>query len=109
MPAIETLTQGEIDAMALHAPGSVALDFYQASCAPCRALEPRLERVAQQYADRLLVYRVDIEHDLAVAERFGVTSIPTVLIVREGTEVERLDGLITDGDLSAAFDRAVRA
>jgi thioredoxin 2 len=67
-----------------------------------------LERLAQQYVGRLPVYRVDIERDMAVAERFGVQSIPTVLIVREGKEVERLDGLITDDDLKEAFERAIR-
>lgn len=79
----------------------MALDFYQASCPPCRALEPRLERVARQYQDRLPVYRVDIDRDMPVAERF-----PTILVVRGGREVARLDGLITDRDLTAAFDRA---
>ncbi len=55
------------------------------------------------------MYRVDIEHDMSVAENFGVKSIPTVLILRNGKEAERLDGLITEGDLKAAFDRAIRA
>ena len=64
----------------------MALDFYQASCPPCRALEPRLERMARQYKNRLPVYRVDIDRDLPVAERFGVKSIPTILLVRGGRE-----------------------
>ena len=105
MPIIESITSGKLEAQAFHT-RAVALDFYQASCAPCRTLEPRLERVAQQFAGRLPVYRVDIERDVALAERFGVRSIPTVLILREGKEVERLDGLITDDDLKAAFERA---
>ena len=83
-----------------------ALDFYQASCPPCRALEPRLERMAQQYEGRLRVYRIDIDRDMPVAERFVVKSIPTVLVFRDGREVARLDGLITDHALTAAFDRA---
>ena len=77
----------------------------EASCPPCRALEPRLERIARQYEDRLPVYRVDIDRDMPIAERFGVKSIPTILVVRGGREVARLDGLITDRDLTAAFDR----
>lgn len=109
MPTIETLTSDKLEAQALHATRPVALDFYQASCPPCRTLEPRLERVAQQFAGRLPVYRVDVERYMAVAERFGVQSIPTVLILREGKEVERLDGWITDDDLKAAFERAIRA
>ncbi len=109
MATIEPLTASELESKVIEAPGPVALDFYQASCAPCRALEPRLERVAQQYANRLPVYRVDIDRDLAVAERFGVSSIPTVLILRAGKEVERLDGLIREADLAAAFERATHA
>ena len=103
MPIIETVTS------TIASTRPMALDFYQATCAPCRTLEPGLERVAQQFAGRLPVYRVDIERDMAVAEGFGVQSIPTVLILRDGKEVERLDGLITDDDLKAAFERAIRA
>jgi thioredoxin-like negative regulator of GroEL len=108
MGIIETLTSDKLEAQAFHTTWPVALDFYQASCSPCRALEPRLERLAGQYVGRLRVYRVDTERDMTVAERFGVQSIPTVLILREGKELERLDGLITDDDLKTAFERAIR-
>jgi thioredoxin-like negative regulator of GroEL len=85
------------------------LDFFQATCPPCRVLEPRLERVAEQYAGRLPVHRVDIDRDLPVAQRFGVMSIPTVLIFRGGSEVKRLDGLIKEDELRAAFEQATRS
>src|SRR5712691_952460 len=88
MATIEVLTHSELESKVLQAPGPVALDFYQASCAPCRALSPRLERIGRQYADHLPVYRMDIDRDVAVAERFGVSSIPTVLVLRAGKEVE---------------------
>jgi thioredoxin 1 len=55
------------------------------------------------------VYRIDVDRNLPVAERFGVLSLPTVLILKAGKEVGRLDGLITEPDLRAAFDRATRA
>lgn len=109
MATIETLTSDKLEAQAFHTTWPVALDFYQASCPPCRVFEPRLERLAEQYVGRLPVYRVDIERDMTVAKRFGVQSIPTVLILREGKEVDRLDGLITDDDLKAAFERAIHA
>jgi thioredoxin 1 len=109
MAAIEVLTRSELESKVFEAPGPVALDFYQASCAPCRALELRLQRVAQQYASRVPVYRVDIDRDLAVAERFGVQSIPTVLVLRAGSVVEQMSGLIREANLAAAFDRVMRA
>lgn len=108
MLSIETVTAADIETKVLHAEGPVVLDFYQASCPPCRALEPRLERVAREYRGRLPVYRVDLDRDLAVAECFGVRSIPTILILKDGKEVDRLDGIITERDLRAAFDQASR-
>ncbi len=107
--AIQTVTADDVDPKVARAPGPVVLDFYQASCPPCRVLEPRLEHVAEQYAGRVPVFRVDIDRDMAVAERFKVMSIPTLLILRNGREVERLDGLITEAGLLAAFERAAHA
>ncbi len=107
--AIQTMTAEQVESTVLRSLGSLVLDFYQASCPPCRVLEPRLEHVAEQYAGRVPVYRVDIDRDMAVAERFKVMSIPTLLILHNGREVERLDGLITEADLRAAFGRAARA
>ena len=109
MAAIETLKSDKLEERVFHSASPVVLDFYQASCPPCRILEPRLEGLAKQYVGRLPLYRVDIEQDMAIAERFRVQTIPTVLIVREGKEVDRLDGLITDDGLKAAFERAIRA
>jgi thioredoxin 1 len=106
MGTIQPLTKQEFESNVLQAKGSVVLDFYRASCPPCRALEPRLERVARRYADQVSIYRVDIDRDLSVAEQFGVMSIPTVLVLRSGKEVERLDGLITESQLITAFGRA---
>ena len=101
MATIQTLTNPEVKSRVLEAPVPVALDFYQAICAPCRALEPRLQGVAERYARRL-------DRDLEVAERFDVQSLPTVVVFRGGKEVDRLDGLITNDDLEASFDRASR-
>jgi thioredoxin len=105
MATVKNVTANELETNVFKTPGVVALDFYQATCPPCRALEPRLERIAHKYEGRVPVYRVDIDRDMPVAERFGVKSIPTILMVRGGKEVARLDGLITDGDLTEAFDR----
>ena len=108
MTAVTTRSGDELETELRGAAGSVALDFYQASCPPCRVLEPRLERIAQRYAVRVPVYRVDIDRHLAAAKRFRVTSLPTVLVLNDGEEVERLDGLITDGQLAQAFERAAQ-
>lgn len=106
MDGIQQLTSSELDSKVLHAPGPIVLDFYQASCPPCRALEPVLEQVARSHSDRVTVYRVDIDEDPGPAERFQIDSLPTVLILRGGQEIERLDGLVTEQQLRDAFERA---
>ena len=106
---VETVRGADIESKVLRSPIPAILDFYQASCAPCRALEPRLERAAQHHTGRVTVYRVDLEIDMSVAERFRVTSIPTVIAFRDGKEVDRLDGLITGEQLEEAFQKAIGA
>jgi thioredoxin 1 len=86
--------------------GVVLLDFYQASCAPCRALEPRLDAFARRHAGELRVFQVDVDEDMATAQRFGVQSLPTLIVFRDGEESARLDGLISDDDLDAAVASA---
>jgi thioredoxin 1 len=86
MSEIQAISSPDVEAKVLQAQGPIAVNFYQATCPPCHVLEPRLERMAQEYRGRLPVYRVDIDRDLEVAERFGVMSIPTVLVVRAGKE-----------------------
>ncbi len=109
MADVETVTSDDMESKVFRVRGPVVLDFYQASCPPCHVLEPRLERVAAQYRGRVPVFRVDIDRDMALAERFQVMSIPTVLVLRDGREAECLDGLIHEPDLAAAFERASRA
>ncbi len=81
--------------------GLVLLDFWQASCAPCRALEPRLAELADQHPGAFDGYRVDVDADPGAVDAFDVMSIPTVVLLRDGREVARLDGLIRPDDLQA--------
>ena len=83
--------------------GLVLLDFWQASCAPCRALEPRLETFARERRGQFTGYRIDIDTDQTTPAAYGVLSIPTLLWLRDGREVIRLDGLIRDADLERSL------
>jgi thioredoxin 1 len=103
---VETVRAADIESEVLRSSIPVIVDFYQASCPPCRALEPRLERVADQYRGRVKVYRVDLEVDMPAAEHFRVTSVPTVIVLRDAQEVDRLDRLITTEQLQTTFERA---
>lgn len=98
---IPEITPERIDA----ATGVVLLDFWQKTCPPCRVLEPRLEAFAHHRSE-LTAHRIDIDIDQETPRRFGVMSIPTLIVFGDGREIERLDGLIRDQDLEDALERA---
>ena len=104
MASIMPITRSEFEAKVSRAEAAI-LDFYQATCAPRRVLELRLERIAEQYAGRVPVYRIDTERGPLLRDGLGVKSIPTVLIFRNGRQGEWLDGLVTEDELRAAFER----
>jgi len=95
----------KLDQCGIPPEGVVLVDFYQASCAPCRALEPRLEAFARRHAGELRVFQVDVDEDFETPRRYGVRSLPTLLVFRDGKQSGRLDGLIIDDDLEAVLAR----
>ncbi len=71
----------------------VVLDLWAAWCGPCRMIAPTIEAMAKEYAGRAVVGKLDVDANPQTASRFGVQSIPTILILKDGREVDRLIGL----------------
>lgn len=71
---------------------SILLDFTADWCEPCQAMEPVLEQIAEDYAGRLRVFRVDFDECPDVAERFQVMSLPTLILLKDGEPVQRVRG-----------------
>jgi len=68
----------------------VLIDFWAPWCAPCIAMTPIIEDVAKLYAGRVKVVKIDIDQATALKERFGVRSIPTLMLFRDGEVIERV-------------------
>ncbi len=73
--------------------GVVLVDFYADWCGPCRMMTPVLEKVAQEVKGQATIGKLDIDNAQKVAAQFQVTSIPTLILYKEGKEVGRLIGL----------------
>jgi thioredoxin 1 len=74
---------------------SVALiDCWAPWCGPCLALAPTIEKLAEEYAGRVLIGKLNVDENPKTAERFQIFSIPTMLIMKNGKEVDRIVGLV---------------
>jgi len=81
----------------------VLVDFWAAWCGPCRMMAPVLDDVARQRAD-LRIVKLDTEADAANAARFGIRSIPTLILFRRGRELGRMSGAVPAQQLLAWID-----
>jgi thioredoxin 1 len=77
----------------LKAEGPVLVDFWAAWCAPCRMLTPTIEKLAEEYAGRVAVRKLDVDRAPDIAAQYGVQSIPTVIVFHKGREVTRWVGV----------------
>ncbi len=84
----------------------VLVDFYADWCGPCKIMAPVLDSVAQARAGSVLVAKLDTDRNPAVARRFQIASIPTLIVFRGGREVGRELGAIPRPRLEALLDRA---
>lgn len=88
--------------------GVVLLDFTARWCGPCRTQGPIVDKVAQSFSKKAVVSKVDVDKEPDLADRFDVTGLPTIVILKEGKEVTRFVGLTTQRALTNALNAALK-
>jgi thioredoxin 2 len=84
----------DFDELLRNAPVPVLVDFWASWCGPCHAVAPELEALARERSGRVVVAKVNTEALPAVAGRFGIRSIPTMILFRGGREESRITGAL---------------
>ena len=85
----------------VEAPVPVLVDLWAPWCPPCRMVAPIVESLARKHARRLKLVKVNVDEAPATAERYGAMSIPTLVLLRNGQEVERVVGALPEPQLEA--------
>ena len=83
-----TITKSNFQELVLNNPKPVLLDFWAPWCGPCRMVAPIVEEIAEENPD-ILVGKVNVDEEMALAVRFGISSIPTLLVLEGGTVVNK--------------------
>lgn len=106
---IHVLNSGNWDSEVLQSKEPVLVDFWAEWCAPCRMIAPHIDALAQEYAGRVKVGKLDVDQSSDIAGRYGIRSIPTLLIFRDGKVVEQRVGALPKPELARLLDQHVAA
>ena len=101
------VTEQDFDEQVLQSDQPVLVDFWAEWCAPCRALGPVIDSLADDYDGRARIAKVDVDSNQRIAMQYGVRSIPTVILFDKGKIVETFVGVRPKNDYSMSLDKIV--
>lgn len=93
------LNEANFEVEALRSEQPVLVDFFATWCPPCRKLAPIVEEIAEDYAGRVKVAKLNIDEARSVAIKYGVSSIPTLILFKNGEPIDRIVGYVPKQDV----------
>ena len=100
-----TLTSANFDAETSE--GTILVDFWAPWCGPCQAMLPVVAELAAEFADRAKVGKINIDEEPELAQKFGVMSIPTFKVFKDGSEVASITGGVAKEALTAEIEKVL--
>jgi thioredoxin 1 len=102
---IQQVTDQDFDKTVLQAGKPAFVDFWAPWCGPCRIIGPLVEELAPSYQGRAVITKMNVDDNPEVAQKYGVTSIPTLMMFKDGKLVDRVVGAMPKGELQKFIER----
>ena len=99
----EIMSEAHLDILLETEARGIVLDFWGTWCQPCRSLRPHLQTLADDYADNWKIVAVHIEENVDLVDRYQVQSTPTLIYLRNGSEVHRSSGAVTPSSVASTL------
>lgn len=102
--SIVSLSEATFDNTINESTKPVLVDFWAEWCGPCKMVAPILEEIAQEYGDKIIIAKLNVEQNPSIAPKFGIRGIPTLLIFKNGQVVATQVGALSKVQLKAFID-----
>lgn len=107
MSNVKLVSDGTFDDEVMNSDTPVLIDFFAEWCGPCKVMAPVLDEVARDYAGKLKVVKVDVDESAETASKFGVTAMPTFVLVKDGKEMFRRVGAAPKSAFVSELQKAI--
>ncbi len=104
---IVTVSDAEFESSVLQGDKPALIDFWAEWCQPCKMLAPTVEEIAGEYADKVLVGKLNVDDNPATATKYGIRGIPTLLLFKGGQVVQQLVGVKSKAQIKKVIDENI--
>lgn len=108
MANVQSVNEGTFQEEVVESQKPVLVDFWAPWCGYCTKLSPVMDELADEVGDKLKIVKLNVDENRAIAQKYGVMSLPTMVVFKEGEAVERLMGYMPKAGITAKIDPLIK-